>query len=38
MKSKDLQNTVFSKYRKGDQPTKILRDLAGGLSLEIIER
>ena len=38
MKSKDLQNIVFSKYCNGDGPTKILHDLAGGLSLEAIKR
>ena len=31
MKSKELQNIVFSKYRKGDGLTKIFRDLAGGV-------
>ena len=36
MKSKDLQNIVFSKYRNGDGPTKIFHDVAGGLSLETI--
>ena len=38
MKSKDLQNIVLSKYRKGNGLTKIFRDLAGGLSLETIKR
>ncbi|CAM4792051.1 unnamed protein product [Rotaria magnacalcarata] len=38
MKSKDLQNIVVSKYRNGDEPTKIFRDLSGGLSLETIKR
>ena len=38
MKSKDLQNFVFSKYRNGDGPSKISHDLAGGLSLETIKR
>ena len=37
MKSKDLQNVVFSKYRNGNRPTKIFHDLAGGLSLETIK-
>ena len=38
MKSKDLQNIVFSKYHNGDGPTKIFHDLVGGLSLETIKR
>ena len=38
MKSKYLQNIVFSKYDKGDEPTKIFLNLAGGLSLETIKR
>ena len=38
MKSKDLQNIVFSKYRNGDGPTKIFYDLARGLSLVTIKR
>jgi hypothetical protein len=32
MKSKDLQNMVPSKYQNGDAPTKICRDLNGGIS------
>ena len=38
MKTKDLQNIVFSKYRKGDESTKMFRDLVGRLSLETIKR
>ena len=38
MKSKDLQNVVLSKYRKGDTPTQIFRDLNGGVSLATIKR
>ena len=38
MKSRDLQNIVFSKYRNGDGLTKIFHDSAGGLSLETSER
>ena len=38
MKSKDLQNIVFSKYCKSDGSTKIFRDLARELSLETIKR
>jgi len=37
MKSKDLQKIVFSKYQNGDGPTKIHRDLSGGLSLNTIK-
>ena len=37
MKSKDLENIVFSIYRKDDRLTKIFRDLAGELSLEAIK-
>ena len=37
MKSKDLQNAVFSKYRNGDGPTKIFHELSGELSLETIK-
>ncbi|CAF1539176.1 unnamed protein product, partial [Didymodactylos carnosus] len=36
--SQDLQKVVFSKYEKGDGPTKIFRDLNGGLSLATIKR
>jgi transposase len=38
MKSKDLQNIVLSKYENGDTPTKICRDLNGGVSLATIKR
>ena len=38
MKSKDLQNIVFSEYRKDNGSTKIFRELAGELSLETIRR
>ena len=37
MKSKDLPNIIFSKYRQDDQSTKIFCDLAGGPSLETIK-
>ena len=37
MKSKDLYNTVLSKYQKGDTPTEIHRDLNGGVSLAAIK-
>ena len=33
MKSKDLQNIVFSKYQKGDTPTESI----GGISLTTIK-
>ena len=38
MKSKDLQNIVLSKYQNGDTPTKICRDLNGGISLVTVKR
>ena len=38
MKSKDLQNIVLSKYQNGDAPTKISRDLNGGINLVTVER
>ena len=38
MKSKDLQNVVLSKYKNGDTPTKISRDLNGGISLATVKR
>ena len=38
MKSKDLQKIVFSKYQNGDGPTKIHRDLSGGLSFNTVKR
>ena len=38
MKSKDLQSIVLSKYQKGDTPTKICRDLNGGVSLATVKR
>ena len=37
MKSKDLQKVVLSKYQNGDNPTKIYRDLNGGIGLRTIE-
>ena len=36
--SKDLQNIVLSKYQNGDAPTKICRDLFGGISLVTVKR
>ena len=38
MKSKDLQNIVLSKYQNSDAPTKICRDLNGGISLAAVKR
>ncbi|CAM4845627.1 unnamed protein product [Rotaria magnacalcarata] len=38
MKSKDLQNIVLSKYQNGDAPTKISRDLNGGIILATVKR
>ena len=38
MKSKDLQKVVLSKYQNSDTPTKIHRDLNGGISLRTIKR
>ncbi|CAF1141248.1 unnamed protein product [Adineta ricciae] len=38
MKSKDLENIVLSKYRNGDTPTEIHRDLNGGIVLTTIKR
>ena len=38
MKSKDLQNIVISKRQNGDGPTKIFRDLSGGLCLKTVKR
>lgn len=38
MKSKDIQKIVFSKRTNGDGPTKIFRDLSGGLSLKTVKR
>ena len=38
MKSKDLQKIVFSKRQNGDGPTKIFRDLSGGLLLKTVKR
>lgn len=37
-KSKDLQKIVFSKRQNGEGPTKIYRDLSGGLSLKTVNR
>ena len=38
MKRKSLQNTVLSKYQKGDDPTDVHRHLNGGISLATINR
>ena len=38
MNSKDFQKIVLSKYQNGDIPTKIHRDLNGGISLRTIKR
>ncbi|CAF3336946.1 unnamed protein product [Rotaria socialis] len=38
MKSKDLQNIVLLKYQNGDTPTKLFRDLNGGIGLRTIKR
>ena len=38
MKSKDLQKVILSKYQNGDNPTKIHRDLNGGIGLRTIKR
>ena len=38
MKSKVLQNIVFSKYRNGNGPSKIFHGLAGRLPLETMKR
>ena len=38
MKRKDLQKVVLLKYQNGDNPTKIYRDLNGGIGLRTIER
>ncbi|CAM4836603.1 unnamed protein product [Rotaria magnacalcarata] len=38
MKSKNIQDIVLSKYRNGDTPTKIFRDLSGGVGLATIKR
>ncbi len=38
MKSKDLQSIVLSKYQNGDAPTKIFRDLNGGIGLTTVKR
>ena len=38
MKSKDLQQIVLSKYKKGDAPKKIFDDLNGAVSYRTIER
>ena len=37
MKSKDLQNIIFSKYQKGDTPTEIHLHLNDGIILETIK-
>ena len=38
MKSKDLKNIVISKRQNDDGPTKIFRDLSGGLCLKTVKR
>ena len=38
MRSKHLQKNVFLKYKNGDTPTKVHRDLNSGLGLTIIKR
>lgn len=38
MKSKDVQKIGFSKRKNGEGPTKIFRDLNGGLSLKTVRR
>ena len=38
MKSKGLQNIVISKRQNSDGPTKIFRDLSGGLCLKTAKR
>ena len=38
MKSKDLKNIAPSKYQNGDAPTKISRDLNGGIRLATVKR
>ena len=38
MKSKGLQKVVLSKYQNDDTPTKIHRDLNGGIGLRTIKR
>ena len=37
MKSKDLQNIIISKRQNADGPTKIFRDLSGGLCLKTVQ-
>ena len=36
MKSKDLQKIVLSKYQNGDNPTRIYRDLNGGIDRTVV--
>ena len=38
MKNKDIQKVVLLKYENGDRPSKIVRDLAGAVSLRTILR
>ena len=38
MKSKDIQNLVFSKFQKKEQPKKVFDDLNGTVELHTIER
>ncbi|CAF4250351.1 unnamed protein product, partial [Rotaria magnacalcarata] len=37
MKSKDIQKFVRTKFENGDGPTKIYRDLAGVVSMQVIK-
>ncbi len=38
VKSKDIQKIIFSKYEKGEGPTKIFRDLNGAVGLRTVKR
>ena len=38
MKNKDIQKVVLLKYENGDRPSKIVRDIAGTVSLRTIWR
>ena len=38
MKNKDIQKVVLLKYENGGRPSKIVRDLAGAVSLRTIWR
>ena len=37
MKSKDLQNVVYNKFKNGEYPTKLFNDLSGVVSLATIK-